>query len=345
MPNPTELMLLKQPGGLYESWYFCGTSADGQTAFWLKHNLLRPFSSPATDVECSLVLFDKSMAQPQVIHVHTRIPEANALKSASPTAQWSTFRFAWSEQSWVEITPDRLRGRLQQEHTSAEWDLQLHPSHQTLYHFPHALWYHSPWPKKKILTNDIHLGFIGTLSINNTRFNGAFLGMNGHNWGREHAWQYAYANCGQFANDRLAYFDGMTARLALLNGRIHSPPLSLACLKTEQRWYRFDQLLRAARHPVRHLKDYCWAVALHNDRFLLDIHIQAAPGPQSPWVALHYNHPNGQRSVVKNTKFADIQLRLYDREHHCLDTLHSSLCELETLMPWNSASAGFTGQV
>jgi hypothetical protein len=62
-------------------------------------------------------------------------------------------------------------------------------------------------------------------------------------------------------------------------------------------------------------------------------------------VALHYEHPDRRRSVVKSTKFAWAKLRLSRRGGEVEDELFSDTCELETLLPGNRPAAeGFVGR-
>src|SRR6185295_2628182 len=59
MVDSTAIRMHAEPGrGMYESFYFRGTSEDGKHAFWLKHNMLRYRGSGDVWLECALILFD-----------------------------------------------------------------------------------------------------------------------------------------------------------------------------------------------------------------------------------------------------------------------------------------------
>lgn len=322
--------------GLYESFYFRGTHRDGTTAFWLKHNLLRYSGEKDVWVENALVLFDRAAASSQVLYQKERVSPDVFQQLMRQAGNWEGFSFNFSSGSFFEISRNRLRGRMHTEEGDAAWDLQLQRSDEVLYHLPSERLYHLPWPKKKVLTRDCRLGYEGALSLGSVKLDGAFLGMNGHNWGTEHAHEYAYANCMDFREGEDAFFDAFSVKLALAGGLIHSPFLSLASLRVGKDWYHFNSMLRAPRQQVGGLSNYHWQVTLSNETHRLEVDIDGANPRTEPWVALHYHHPDKRVSVVKNTKFAALRLKLTElASGRQVVELVSDRCELETLLPEN----------
>lgn len=338
MIDPIAIRLpLQRPGtGLYESFYFRGTAPDGRTAFWLKHNLLRYRGERTVWVENALVLFDRGARATRTLYQKEELGPDAAARLFAEARDWDHLSFRFANGSFFEISRERLRGRIQAEDGDATWELTLERSDEVLYHLSRDRLYTLPLPKKKLLTRDIRLGFDGTLRGRDMSFAGRFLGMNGHNWGTEHAHAYAYANCAEFTGGEDAFFDGLSVKLALAGGRLKTPWLSLAALKVDGRWHRFDSLLAAMRHPVSALSDFRWSAQLTNATHRLQVEIDGGTPQNEPWVALHYQHPDRRVSVVKNTKFAALTLRLFERRATTpLRELTSGVCELETLLPSN----------
>lgn len=345
MLNPIAIETVGSRKPLYESFYFRGTAEDGRTAFWLKHNLLRYRNDPDVWVENALILFDRNTAGTRVIYERERLSTKEFKRWMARVGDWDHIAFNFASGSFFEISRESLRGRLHTAEGEASWNLRLDRSDELLFHLPHERFYRLPWPKKKLLTRDCHLGFSGQLSAAGLDAQGHFVGMNGHNWGTEHAHEYAYANCVEFRDGINAYFDAFSVRLALAGGLLRSPFLSVAALRIDDTWYRFDSLVKAPRQAVGGLSNYHWQVVLTNDLYRLEVDIDGSNPRLEPWVALHYHHPSHRVSVVKNSKFAALRLRLVDRkEEKLLYELTSDRCELETLLPDNlPTNEGYVG--
>lgn len=338
MRKASAVMMRTSRDGLYESFYFRATSSDGRYAFWLKHNLLRRYGESAVQLDLAFILFDRQNASSQVLH------QQQTLSADALPGDWQQARLGHADSAYSQITPTQLQGSITENGQTVSWDWTCQAQGQTLYHFPAQLWYHTPWPKKKILTVQSRLVLQGSLRFGDLLLHGRWVGMTGHNWGREHAYRYAYANCTEFAADD-AYFDGLSAHLALARRHIITPPLSLACLHLAGRWHRFDSLLRAPRQRVTRLDDEHWHVDLLNDEHRLRVRVDAAPPGVCAWVGLHYEHPDGSRSVVRNTKFAQLELNLYTHAGRLIRRLHSDRCELETLLPEHTAGTTYKAEI
>lgn len=335
MMDPASLVLPRARDGLYESFYFRGNSRDGRHAFWLKHNFLRRHGERGVQLEVSLILFDR---QTTAVHVAQDREDLSppSFQALSRGRHWETLGAHLASGSFFEINREQLRGRLHTGRGQASWQLALQRSDDVLYHFPHDRLYFLPLPKKKVLTRDSYMQFSGSLQVGDFRIEGDFVGVNGHNWGSEHAHEYAYAACNLFREDDSACFDGFSARLALVAGLVRTPRLSLSALRLDGEWHYFNALSRSYQQDVQSLSDYQWTIHFHNDTHRLELSVDGANPRLQPWVALHYEHPGGARSVVKNTKFASGRLRLLRLEDEAvLRELSSDCFELETLLPDN----------
>jgi hypothetical protein len=342
--DPAALMIAGAADGLCESFYFRGNSRDGRHAFWLRHNLLRRHGERGVLMETVLVLFERRSGW--VLTAHDREDLGPAAFAALVRARnWEALSVNLASGSFFETGRDHLRGRLHTARGRASWDLALTRSDEVLWHFPLPRLYSLPLPPKKLLMRDCRLQFSGRLSVGEVVIEGDFVGSNGHHWGSGYAHEYAYGGCNLFREDSTACFDGFSARFALA-GRISTPRFSMAALRLGGEWHRFNAIGRAYRHRVDALDDYRWKVLLKNDTHRLEVAIDGANPRIEPWVALHCEHADGSRAVVKNTKFASGRLRLYERGARTpLAELHSEDFELETVLPGNvPADRGFVGE-
>ncbi len=334
MIDPVALVMARARDGLYESFYFRGNSRDGRHAFWLKHNLLRRHGQRTVSLELSLVLFERDSGQVHIAHDREDM-SAQAFNALARSRHWESLSANMASGSFFGISRERLNGRLHTARGHAAWDVALQRSDDVLFHFPHSRLYQLPLPKKKVLTRDSFMVFTGSFRIGEVVFSGEFIGVNGHNWGTEHAHEYAYAACNLFREDDDACFDGFTAKLALAAGLVRTPHLSLAALRLDGQWHCFNALSRTYQQEVRMLSDFHWSIVMKNDTHLLELTVEGGNPRLLPWVALNYEHPGGARSVVKNTKFASGQLRLCDHAGVVQRELSSDCFELETLLPAN----------
>jgi hypothetical protein len=336
MLDSTAIRMQAEPGrGMYESFYFRGTDATGQQAFWLKHNMLRHRGSDEVWMEAALILFDRAANRTSAVYSREAMDKERFSRMSQIAKDWEHVALEVRNGSTVEISRNHLAGELVGEGGRAHWDLQLRRSGMKLIPLPHEAMYEMPWPPNKTLTRDCHIDFHGSVWAGSLAFSGAFHGMNGHNWGAGHAPAYAYANCAEFTNERNAYFDGFSARLGLLGARVMTPFMSVANLHVGGKWHAFNRLRETLKRKARVVDDYAWHAQLANASHRLEIEVDGGSPESVPWVALHYGNPDRKRSVVKNTKFAKLKLRLARLDGGVEHELASDVCEFETLLPRN----------
>lgn len=334
-PSTVQLNLKKRNQGLYESFYFRGNSEDGKWGFWLKHNLFRFHHDRYVIVSNHFILFNRDSCQTDIYHVEEKLTDYEYLNYPGFQAKnWDDCSFEFSEGSYFKITKDKLSGQIIQDGKSLSWKLHLDRSDMTYYHFPQKWFYKGFFPKKKILTRDCFLGFKGTIkSSGDETIETSFMGMNGHNWGKEHAHQYFYANCNQFHQDKNIYFDGFSAKLALLRGKVKTPYLSGCSLYMKGKWYHFNEVYASMNHDVNSNHNHHWEVSFVNKDHQLNVCVYGGPS-EMPWAKLDYDHPDHKVSHIGNTKFAKGELELMERKSGThLALLTSKHFELETCFP------------
>lgn len=282
--------LARDRPGLYESHYLKANSPDGQSAFWIKHNLLVPAGAPGAGVgEFWLVWFERGAA-PRVWK--REVPLAD-LTLRAETLGMGGDRFHFDAFGCT--------GQI----AGASWRLAFSGGRAPLFHFASPRLYTAAFPKKKLLTPAPNLRFDGAIDVGGRSHEiSSWLGLRGHNWGTEHAFAYAYGNCNQWddgATDRA--IDGFTARIKL--GPTLSPWLSSLVFRDgtdELSHNRFrDWLPRGASVSAD-----AWRLPYRD----LDLAMTTTP---DAYVGLRYRHPGGRESYCYNTKFADVAVTARSR--------------------------------
>ena len=164
-----------------------------------------------------------------------------------------------------------------------------------LLHFPWDWMYTAPFPKKKAITPAPHLCFDGKIQIGDKTIDvNGWEGLRGHNWGKEHAWTYAYGNCHLWDDDHRRTIDAFSAKIRLPGG-LKSPWLSTTIARNPDhdfnqpnRW--FDDVTLTPTSWTLQGSNHC-------------LHMQTQP---EHMVGLRYAHPNGNESYCYNTKFASV---------------------------------------
>lgn len=331
-PVAIQLLLAGKSKGLHESYSFQGRSADGVTAFWLRHELLRRRGSRDIQVDNVLVTFDRKTGATQCIHDQETVSLA-AFRQAARTGQWTRFSFNFASGSFFEITPQGLRGRMHTRRGSAVWELALGAGSGLYRPFASERVYRLPW-LPRILLPAGSLELQGRVSCAGMVLSGAFAGNSQHSWAGSRAEEFAWAFCNRFAKDETAFFSGLSLRYCVAGDWLKTPYLSLASLRAGGQWYHFNRLLAAPSQVVNALDNYRWLAGFESRSHRLEVTIDGANPRIEPWVALHEQAADGGQMLVKNTKFAAGKIRLYERHDQApLHELGSELFELETRWP------------
>jgi hypothetical protein len=151
------------------------------------------------------------------------------------------------------------------------------------------------------------------------------VGLRGHNWGREHAYSYAYGNSNLF-NRRDMILDGFTARIRVAG--LLTPWLSAQVLRLDAGDLGFNRVSG-------------WLAPAVVDFPRWEVTLQAAHGrlkstweaPRETFAGLRYLHPDGRVSYCYNTKFATCRASLAERAAAETQFWVTEMAELEFLFP------------
>ncbi len=291
--------------GHVESYFVRANHPSRPLALWLKATLLAPLRGPAV-AESWLVYFDGERRE-TFAHKQTQpFAEASfgAPRSATPTLRAAGLTLALE-------TPGRAEGRFEAAGGAATvrlgWQPLGSPIAQRLSIFPLRALRTGPFPRSKLLTPAPALRLHGALELPTGEVPvDGWVGMQGHNWGKEHTYEYAWGQCVFPEQDALV--EGFSGRV-LLGGR-PSPQVSALVVRRGARSFRFDTLFDVWRQKVRLERD-AWQLRLLGPGGEAELLMDAE---RQPMVCLGYDNPDGQRSYCFNSKLARVKLTVRPKD-------------------------------
>ena len=294
--EPADNALRYAGPGHVESYFLRANHPTRPLAIWLKATVFAPLTGPA-QAESWFIWFDG---------------ERNTTFAHKQSRPFSTASFTGNGDPDIAIEAAGLsfdvrangsaKGTVPAPEGTAKfeltWTRDESPIGQRLSLLPWRVLRMGPFPKAKPLTPFPSLRFSGQVELPSgleTLTN--WPGMQGHNWGSEHTFEYAWGQC-LFPEDD-AMMEGFTAR-ARIAAKQTTPRLSALVVKKGARTFRFDTLLDPWRQHAE-LSTERWSIALRSTDGEATLEMDAS---KRPMVCLGYDNPNGARSYCFNSKLA-----------------------------------------
>ena len=338
-PRPDDNALRHQPesgAGHVESYFLRANHPDEPRAVWLKATVLAPKgTSQGTAGEATsrvwAILFDGTTdtvwAGQQTVPLAEAHFEAGGDGRVDIEAAGCSFTLGPNGTAAGSLTTDAGSGAW-----DLRWEAAPAPFGAPLTLLPHRVMLDAPFPKSKTLTPFPVLRFSGELRLGKQTVEVRdWVGMQGHNWGREHAWQYAWGQCvfPDAQGEPHCVVEGFTARIKLA-GWV-TPPLSMLLVRRGGRTYRFNRLIDLPRHTAE-VGDVSWSVRLRGPDGEAQLVMEARP----EWtVCLGYANPDGRQSYCFNSKLAQTTLRVnpFNEDAFECTSPHGGALELLTSTP------------
>ena len=293
--RPDNALRFSRGPGHVESYFLRANHPTRPLAVWLKSTVLAPLEGPAV-AESWFIWFDgergESLAHKQT-HPFSAVSYSgdDELSITSPDA---TFELSGT---------GKARGTLPVPF-DLSWKKDESPIAQPLSILPWRLLRTGPIPKAKLLTPFPSLRFSGRVELPwGAESLKAWPGMQGHNWGKEHTFEYAWGQCLFPADD--AMVEGFSARVKIA-GRT-TPRLSAMVVRKGGRTFRFDAIFDAWRQRAEVSADR-WFLCLRGSDGEATLEMDASDRASKPMVCLGYDNPNGERSYCFNSKLAGVKL-------------------------------------
>ena len=298
-----------------ESWFIRANDPKSPRALWLKMTILAPLTGPAV-AETWLIYF--SDGQP-LAHKDT-VPIEQA------TFEGTSVRVARCE--FDLSSPGRLRGELDTKHGPVSYALELKSLAPPLKLFPSDLFLTAPFPRSKTLTPHPIIELNGELKLphETVKLEG-WRGSQGHNWGKEHTFEYAWGQCvfPATATEPETMVEGYSARVKAAGRTL--PRMSALVVRRGGEELRFDRTFDFFRQEAT-LGPRRWTVRLKGAGGEARLRMDAS---ERPMVCLGYKNPNDELSYCFNSKLADVLLEVRPKRGPEFRCMSSHLGALELL--------------
>ncbi len=215
-------------------------------------------------------------------------------------------------ESQFELGPQgRSKGSMKNDKGSCRWDLswQAEPGAlgAPLSIFPSDRMVDGAFPKSKLLTPQPVLQYKGSIVFNAQTISiDGWLGMQGHNWGQEHAFEYAWGHCvfSDAQGRAHAMVEGFTGRIRIA-GRV-TPQMSALVVRRGNQTYKFNYLFDFWRQQAA-VEGMSWSMTLRSQDGEANMSMVADP---KEMVCLGYYNPDGHLAYCMNSKLARVRLRV-----------------------------------
>ncbi|PKN58912.1 MAG: hypothetical protein CVU56_02910 [Deltaproteobacteria bacterium HGW-Deltaproteobacteria-14] len=313
-----------------ESWFVRANAPDAPRALWLKATILAPRGGGAS-ADAWAIAFDGEAGRTYATRLMIPLSEADFRSSdGAASAVVGPCRFTFGDEGAASgALVDPRDG-------AATWDLAWRPLAgplgAPLVLFPHAGMLTRSFPRSKLLTPVAAASFSGALEVFGERWDlTGWRGMQGHNWGREHAPEYAWGHVlfADAGGEAECVAEGFSARIRL--ARRLSPRLSALVVRRGDEVYRFDRTLDFWRQRAS-IDDLAWTLRLASPDGVAELAMAATP---EAMVCLGYRNPDGTLAYCYNSKLAGAALTVTPRAgapFRC-ESAHGGAFELLTRTP------------
>jgi hypothetical protein len=282
--------------GHVESYFLRANHPTERKAVWLKATILAPLDGPAV-AEAWCCTFDGDAGR--VWGKRVTVPAAEATFGDEIDVGGCRLKLGLDEGSAVGTLGDR------------SWDLKWRPVAGALgaplfIPFSRKL-IEAPFPKSKLVTPSPALRFSGTMRWGDETVDlDGWTGMQGHNWGNQHAHTYAWGQCVFLDGDGEPYCmaEGFSARILI--GSWLTPVLSGLTVRHGGRAYRFSRLVDLWRQRAE-MGASSWSLRMRGSDGEAMLSMRARPEDVA---CLGYTNPDGHLSYCLNSKMAATTLRV-----------------------------------
>ncbi|MBM4346437.1 MAG: hypothetical protein FJ100_23925 [Deltaproteobacteria bacterium] len=315
-------------GGHVESWFVRANDPNGRRALWCKLTILSPLQGDPV-AEAWAIAFDGD----RTLGLRSTVP----LRDADVRDPVAGLRVADCRMDLG--APAAASGSIAMGSDCLRWDLtwaaDAGNAGAPLSLLPSRLLLRTGFPRSKLLTPCPAATFSGTFWWDDhcIRVDG-WRGMQGHNWGREHAAEYAWGQClFDDAPDGPVMAEAVTARLRVA-GRL-TPPISGLVVRQGGRQWRFDALVDLWRQEAQ-VGERDWTLRMRGPDGAAELRLD---GGDAPFACLGYGNPDGTTRYCWNTKLARAELRVEPRNGRPFSCASAHGGALELLRPRPIAGA------
>jgi len=291
--------------GHYEVWYVTFTDPGSGVGFWIRYTMVAPLPETGEEATCSLWLMAMDPADPsRNVGQKVSFPVAEMSATADP------FELRVGE---AALTDRGMRGALEQDGVTSEWDLSWAPRLPAYGHV-HPLLRRARIAKTVLFLPHPDLDVSGFVRIGERRIDvSGARGGQAHLWGSKHATRWAWAHCNDFTGAdgsprERAFIDGVSVYVPRFGRQIGPNTPVVARLGGAD--LMSIGPLAVTRTPSEFGLDH-WRFEARARRRKA---VCAVTARQEDLVGVTYHDPDGELAYCYNTEVADMRLELWERD-------------------------------
>jgi hypothetical protein len=280
--------------GHVESWFVKANDPSQDRAIWLKWTILAPARAPHVAI-CETWGIAFSRGGPNV-----------AVKSSFPFSRAKLARTDLDvDVDGTRLDPSGARGAIASGGRRIAFDLAFEVRGGPFFFLPRPWMYQRRFPTSKGSSPIPDARVSGAMTVGGVEWTlDRWPGMVGHNWGRRHAFRYAWAHCNSWDEDTDLVVEGITASTAV--GPFDLWPVTAATARLGGTTYAMNGLssLLRNRGDMTHRR---WSIEARGSGATLHGEVWA---DLADMVGLHYENPDGKMTYCSNTKLAGATFEL-----------------------------------
>jgi hypothetical protein len=286
--------------GHVESYFLKVNDPKGERALWVKATMLARSQMVAEPVaESWAIAFERG--KPAVARKAT-IPLSRARFSKGAIDL---------ELPTITMTSAHVRG----EHDGLAFDFAIADSTPPLFHYMRRF-YEGRFPSSKLMSPMPNLVAKGEARVGNETWKiDGWKGLLGHNWGRGHAFAYAWGHCNVWEEARASgasrpvdlVFEGTSGRVRV--GPVLIPTTTVLVVRLNGETHALNHVSELARNKGS-MTFRRWRFSARGPTLSVSGELFAET---EDMVGLHYENPDGAMTYCLNSKLASAQLSLEPR--------------------------------
>jgi len=276
--------------GHVESYFLKINDPKQERALWVKATILaRNFGAPVA--ESWAIAFERG--KPPI--------------AAKETVSLSSARFSSDaidvELPTLAMSSTRTKGKLR----DLELDVALRDETPPLMHYL-PRFYEGRFPSSKLTSPMPNLTARGEARVGGRTWNvDGWRGLLGHNWGRGHAWAYAWGHCNVWNEDVDLVFEGTSGRVRV--GPVLIPTTTLLVVRHNGETHALNHVSELVRNRGS-MTFRRWKFAGSGPTLSLQGELWAET---EDMVGLHYENPDGAMTYCLNSKLASARIAIEPR--------------------------------
>ena len=269
---------LKAQGGHVESYFIRASNPECTKSFWIRSTVFIKDKTSKPVAELGFIYCDHNVTVSKKINIDPNHIKLQLLGKGK-----------CNDDNWWDIIALGFDSEIAKPMTLFPWNWMLDGS----------------FPKSKLLTPQPIIRFNGVINVNGEIIDiHNWIGMQGHNWGKEHAHEYVWGQC--VFEKQECVVEAFTATIKL--GLITSPRMSSLVIRHKDKEYRFDNTFDFWKQRVSYDQDdLIWRLNLSGKQGTAKL---VMAGNMKTVACLEYENPKSNKSYCTNSMLSTTMIEV-----------------------------------